>query len=285
MRAKCMERKLTFGRYRAVSECDRLLTLYETLSSPALKAQPVQLVVVTSTGKETTAEQPPLRQVTSRDVVVPPRVVSETAELLWDVLGAGSELRAALPARQGEGRFPEQLAKEALSALRTWAPEALDLAEAWRRSLEAPLPKPVSLGYSSGLRGGMPKRAGDAAAPPVRGKRAKAGEPQQLGGGYAVGDVVYYDGADWPYDDNYYDDMDIDNVLCRGTKGKVTGPATVEDCVGKGVEVDFGIHSRFDFTFDLVRRRRRRAPPTLRSPPPCLPRPPRTPPRQHTNAA
>ena len=276
MRAKCMERKLTFGRYRAVSECDRLLTLYETLSSPALKAQPVQLVVVTSTGKETPAEQPPLRQVTSGDVVVPPGVALETAELLWDVPGAGSELRAALPARQGEGRFPEPLAKEALSVLRTWAPEAGDLAEAWRRCLEAPLPKPVSLGYSSGLRGGMPKRAGDAAAPPVRGKRAKAGEPQQLGGGYAVGDVVYYDGSDWDYDE----DDDGDTILWRGTKGKVTGPATVEDCVGEGVEVDFdGIDELDDFFFDEVRRPS--PAPHLHAPPAPLPR---TPPRQHTSA-
>ena len=262
MRAKCMERKLTFGRYRAVSECDRLLTLYETLSSPALKAQPVQLVVVTSTGKETTAEQPPLRQVTSRDVVVPPGVVLETAELLWDVLGAGSELRAALPARQGEGRFPEQLAKEALSALRTWAPEALDLAEAWRRSLEAPLPKPVSLGYSSGLRGGMPKRGGEA-APPGRGKRAKAGEPR-LQGGYKVGDEVYCN----------VDEKDTRSAAYCDSKGKV------EAVVEEGYEVHFDVIDVTDvFSVDEVRPR-----PVPHHTPCAPPHPPRTPPRQHVHA-
>ena len=56
--------------------------------------------------------------------------------------------------------------------------EALYLAEAGRRSLEAPLPKPVSLGYSSGLRGGAPKQPRreeeGAAASPGLGKRAKA---------------------------------------------------------------------------------------------------------------
>ena len=229
-----------------------------------------------------------LRGATSLDVNVKAGVASETAELLLNsgLLGSRDPLCEALRAHRG-GRFPQRLAREvplaALEALST--PEAGDLAEAWRRSLEAPLPKPVSLGYSSGLRGGAPKQPRreeeGATASPELGKRAKAGEPQQLGGGYKVGDEVYYDGSDWDYDD----DDDGDNILRHGTKGKVTGPATHEDCVGKGVEVDFGIHGRFESTFDLVCRRRRRRPPTLRSPPPCLPRPPRTPPRQHTNAA
>ena len=116
-----------------MSECDRLLTLYETLSSPALKAQPVQLVVVTSTGKETTAEQPPLRQVTSRDVVVPPGVASETAELLLNsgLRGSRDPLCEALRAHRG-GRFPQRLAR--LGAL----------APLWRRRLAPALGHPTT---------------------------------------------------------------------------------------------------------------------------------------------
>ena len=128
------------------------------------------------------------------------------------------------------------------------------------RSLEAPLPKPVSLGYSSGLPGGAPKQPRreeeGAAASPERGKRAKAGEPR-LQGGYKVGDEVY---------------CNVDETDPRFAfefKGKV------EAVVEEGYEVHFdGIDVTDVFSVDEVRPR----PATPCPMPP--PHPPRTPPAQ-----
>ena len=190
-------------------------------------------------------------------------MASDTAERLQQSSGLSPrELLDKLLEHRG-GPFSQRLAKGALAALRLWAPEAKDLAEAWERSLVDLRLKPVALGYSSGLRGGMPKRAGDAAAPPVRGKRAKAGEPR-LQGGYKVGDEVYCN----------VDEKDSRFFAYSEFKGKV------EAVVEEGYEVHFDVIDVTDvFSVHEVRPR-----PVPHHTPCAPPHPPRTPPRQHVHA-
>ena len=55
--------------------------------------------------------------------------------------------------------------------------------------------------------------------------------PPPLPGGYAVGEKVYYTGANQTFTDG--------DKLTHGQRGEVTGPATCETHVGKGLDVMF----------------------------------------------
>ena len=104
--------------------------------------------------------------------------------------------------------------------------------------------------------------------PPRKRQPAVSDAPQPLPGGYKVGEKVFFTGRSETFADG-------DKVV-RGQQGEVTGPATLEEAKGKGVNVRFPGNNKdgVDCLLTTVRRLRAAfsATPRLR---PCTRRCPR----------
>ena len=97
-----------------------------------------------------------LREVTSRDVTIPPNVASATADTLPP--GCCSEEELAVLRAHGGGPISERLARKVHQALEREGSAGRGdaaLLEAWRRALQDPRSKEVALGHTPGLRGGV----------------------------------------------------------------------------------------------------------------------------------
>jgi hypothetical protein len=98
--------------------------------------------------------------------------------------------------------------------------------------------------------------------PPRKRQPAVSDAPPPLPGGYKVGEKVFFTGRSETFADG-------DKVV-RGQQGEVTGPATLEEAKGKGVNVRFPGNNKdgVDCLLTTVRRLRAASAATPRAPAP-----------------